>query len=143
MADQVIDRKEIGIPSDIDLVRHDVAIMRDEAGESKDAASASEEAAAASEAAALGHASDSRQAAHEAAYWATLHNQGIHFGPDEPEDKWDGMTWLFTNEVTRKIQSFRRWDAALAGSALWPSATTFPGNSTYPQDRGAWTDFSY
>lgn len=143
MADQVIDRKETGIPTDVDLVRHDVNIMRAEARTSMEASAASEANAAASEAAAMSHASDSRQAAQEAAYWATLHNQGIHFGPDEPEDKWDGMTWLFTDEVTRKIQSFRRWDALLAGSALWPSATTFPGNSTFPQDRGAWTDFSY
>lgn len=143
MADQVIDRKEIGIPTDIELVRHQISLIRDEVVESRDKAAASEIAAAGSEAAAMRHASDARQAAQEAAYWATMRNQGLHFGPDEPKDKWDGMTWLYTNEETRKIQSFRRWDADLAGAALWPSATTFPGDATFPKDRGAWTDFSY
>lgn len=143
MADQIKDRKTFFIPQDIDLIRHDVSLMRDEARASRDAAATSASRAASSEAAAQAHASDARQAATEAAEWATLHNQGIHFGPDEPETRWDGMTWIMTDEAARKIKSFRRWDAALAGKALWPSAATFPGATVFPTDRGAWTDFSY
>lgn len=143
MPDNVIDRREVGIPHPVVVARHETEQMRDEARGSAEAAAASAGRAASSEAAAQAHASDARQAATEAAEWATLHNQGIHFGPEEPETRWDGMTWIMTDEAARKIKSFRRWDAALAGKALWPSAATFPGPSVFPTDRGAWTDFSY
>lgn len=53
----------------------------------------------------------------------------------------DGMLWLKTNESTKKIAAFNRWDAGLPGTALWPGATTFPSDSTYPDEKGAWTAF--
>ena len=53
----------------------------------------------------------------------------------------DGMLWLKTNESTKKIAAFNRWDADLPGTALWPGATTFPSDSTYPDEKGAWTAF--
>ena len=74
--------------------------------------------------------------------WASLHNQGVHFGPGEPEAKWDGMTWLRTDAEARKILSFRRWDAMADGSALFPSNSLFPSDSLIPADRGVWTDFT-
>lgn len=53
----------------------------------------------------------------------------------------DGMLWMQTNESTHKITSFKRWDAGLSGTALWPGSTTFPSDSTYPDEKGAWTAF--
>lgn len=53
----------------------------------------------------------------------------------------DGMLWLKTNESTKKIAAFNRWDAGLPGTALWPGATTFPSDSTFPDEKGAWTAF--
>lgn len=54
----------------------------------------------------------------------------------------DGMLWMQTNESTKKIAAFNRWDAGLPGTALWPGATTFPSDSTFPDERGAWTPFT-
>lgn len=54
----------------------------------------------------------------------------------------DGMLWLKTNESTKKIAAFNRWDAGLPGTALWPGATTFQSDSTYPDEKGAWTPFT-
>ena len=53
----------------------------------------------------------------------------------------DGGLWIQTNESTRKITSFKRWDAGLPGTALWPGAATFPSSKTYPDEKGAWTAF--
>lgn len=54
----------------------------------------------------------------------------------------DGMLWMQTNEGTKKITSFKRWDAGLPGTALWSGTTTFPSDTTYPDERGAWTPFT-
>lgn len=62
---------------------------------------------------------------------------------EPPRDKRvDGGLWMQTNESTKKITSFKRWDAGLPGTALWPGATTFPSDSTYPDEKGAWTPFT-
>ena len=53
----------------------------------------------------------------------------------------DGMLWMKTNESTKKIAAFNRWDANLPGTALWPGATTFPSDTTFPDEKGAWTAF--
>ena len=50
MADQIIDRKTVGIPTDVDIVRNEVEGMRDAAQASKTAAQASAVAAEHSEA---------------------------------------------------------------------------------------------
>lgn len=54
----------------------------------------------------------------------------------------DGMLWMQTNESTKRIASFNRWDANLPGTALWPGATTFPSDTTFPDENGAWTPFT-
>lgn len=53
----------------------------------------------------------------------------------------DGMLWMQTNESTKKIAAFNRWDAGLPGTALWPGSTTFPSDTTFPDEKGAWTAF--
>lgn len=54
----------------------------------------------------------------------------------------DGMLWMQTNESTHKIAAFNRWDAGLPGTALWPDSTTFPSDTTHPDEKGAWTPFT-
>lgn len=54
----------------------------------------------------------------------------------------DGMLWMQTNESTKRIAAFNRWDAGLPGTALWPGATTYPSSTTYPDQIGAWTPFT-
>lgn len=54
----------------------------------------------------------------------------------------DGMLWMQTNESTKKIAAFNRWDADLPGTALWPGSTTFPSDTTFPDEKGAWTPFT-
>ena len=62
-------------------------------------------------------------------------------GEPSRDKRVDGMLWMQTNESTHKITSFKRWDAGLPGTALWPGATTFPSSKTYPDEKGAWTAF--
>lgn len=54
----------------------------------------------------------------------------------------DGMLWMQTNESTKRIEAFNRWDADLPGTALWPGAAIFPSSKTYPDEKGAWTPFT-
>lgn len=62
---------------------------------------------------------------------------------EPPRDKRvDGMLWMQTNEGTKKIAAFNRWDADLPGTAIFPGATTFPSDSTFPDEKGAWTPFT-
>lgn len=62
---------------------------------------------------------------------------------EPPRDKRvDGMLWMQTNEGAKRIEAFNRWDADLPGTALWPGATTFPSDITYPDEKGAWTPFT-
>lgn len=63
---------------------------------------------------------------------------------NEPErsKRVDGMLWMQTNENTKRIAAFNRWDANLPGTAIFPGATTMPGTTTMPSDIGAWTQFT-
>lgn len=54
----------------------------------------------------------------------------------------DGMLWMQTNESTKKIAAFKRWDANLPGKAVFPGASTMPGTSTIIDEIGAWTTFT-
>ena len=54
----------------------------------------------------------------------------------------DGMLWLKTNESTKKIAAFNRWDANLPGKAVFPGTSTMPGTSTIIDEIGAWTTFT-
>ena len=54
----------------------------------------------------------------------------------------DGMLWLKTNESTKKIAAFNRWDANLPGKAVFTGTSTMPGTSTIIDEIGAWTTFT-
>ena len=69
MSDQVLDRREIGIPADVELIRHETELMADSARGSMEEAAFRAEAAEASRAAAAAHAADARDAAAEAQMW--------------------------------------------------------------------------
>lgn len=140
--DQIIDKKTIGIPSDIEYIRHETEqFMNRTRDYSDEAANYAKDASDSAYRAAVSE-TNAWTAASEASYWATLHNQGIHFGPAEPQDKWDGMTWLQTNESTRTITAFKRWDFHLSGNGVFPSNTLYPSDELYPNDQGDWTPFS-
>lgn len=141
MADQIVDKRTVGIPPDILDVREDVEARATEAeaaavtaqGYSRSAAM-SAEAADASESAAATYAAQS-------AAWAVVRNQGLHFGEEEPPTKIDGMLWIKTDESVGTIVAFERWDAASAGAGLFPSEATWPSEDTWPEDQGDWKSF--
>ena len=54
----------------------------------------------------------------------------------------DGMLWMQTNESTKKLAAFKRWDANLPGKAIFPGTSTMPGDSAIIDEIGAWTQFA-
>ena len=136
MADQIIDRKTVGIPTDVDVVRNEVDVMKNDAAASKTAAQASERAAQQSE---------------EKAYnWASIaetlveSQTGIHFSPDEPPiiSRTNGMAWFVADMTNKVVTSLKRWDATQAGDAPFPDDDTWPGSALYPSPMGAWDAFT-
>lgn len=93
---------------------------------------------------AANRAASAANAAAKQANAAASATKPYYMQPGEPsrDKRVDGMLWLKTNESTKKIAAFNRWDAGLPGTALWPGATTFPSDSTYPDEKGAWTPFT-
>ena len=144
MAEQVVDKKSVGIPSDIPLVRHQTELFMIRAEGYASSAEQSSLDAADSETQAAEHAELSNHWANVAKGWSERYSQGIHFGPDEPsyEQRYDGMLWLMTDESKHEIIKIRRWDAASYGVGLYLSDELFLSDSLYPQDRGEWTDFT-
>lgn len=136
MADQIIDRKTVSIPADVDVIRNEVENMKDDAHASETAAQASARAAQQSE---------------EKAYnWASIaetlveSQTGIHFSPDEPPiiARTNGMAWLVADMDEKEVTALKRWDATQAGDAPFPSSTTWPGSSLFPSPMGAWDNFT-
>ena len=136
MADQILDRKTVGIPTDVDIVRNEVEGMRDAAQASKTAAQASAVAAEHSEARAYSWA--------QIAETLVESQTGIHFSPDEPPiiARTNGMAWLVADMTNKEVTELKRWDATQAGDAPFPSASTWPGSSLYPSPMGAWGNFT-
>lgn len=60
----------------------------------------------------------------------------------EPQypDRVDGGMWVETSGAA--VASVNRWDAGNRGSALFPSAATYPQSTTFPAPRGAWAKFT-
>ena len=136
MADQIIDRKTVGIPADVDVVRNDVEVFKNEAEASKTAAQYSAVAAQQSE---------------EKAYnWASIaqtlveSQTGIHFADTEPPIlvRTNGMAWFVADMTNKVVTSLKRWDSTKAGDAPFPDDDTWPGDSLYPSPMGAWDAFT-
>ena len=136
MADQIIDRKTVGIPTDVDVVRNEVEVMKNEAAESEVHAQASAVAAQQSEA--------------KAYNWAMVaetlveSQTGIHFAPDEPPiiARTNGMAWFVADMDNKVVTTLKRWDSTQAGDAVFPSSTTWPDSTLYPSPMGAWGVFT-
>ena len=139
--DQVIDRVTVGIPTDVEVVRNDVDAFRREADAAAEAAAASARSAASSESEATAQAAASRDSAEESREWAARRNLLVRAQAEEPQELFDGMLWLVTDESAEILTGIRRWDHGLAGSATWPAAATWPGTSAFPHDTGAWAQF--
>lgn len=145
MANQIPDRKTIGIPADFVLARHEIEQFRDSAEEQAQASQQSADDSAESAAQSLVYASAAHESANEAKGWSMLQAQAVEFGPDEPSAirRFDGMTWLKTNETAHEIVKVRRWDHSKAGVAVIPGATVLPAEDLFPDDTGEWTDFTF
>lgn len=134
MADQIVDKKSIGIPEDIAVIRGEVEELRDQTvASSRDAAN--------SEALARKHASDAREAAEESRAWAEVRHLGVHFSDRPPEEVVDGMTWFVTDEDQERIVAIRRYDASSKRWCVFPSDETYPSDSLYPREVGEWVSF--
>lgn len=132
MADQYVDRRTVGIPADVELVRDEVEGMRDSASASESSASQSATNAAKSEASAALSASTA------ATLVAAIN--GLRVGPAEPElhSRTEHMLWAQTSDDLATVSALRVWDAGAAGDATWPGASTYPGSALYPMIEGTW-----
>ncbi len=94
-------------------------------------------------AAAANRAASAATAAAKQANAAAASTKPYYMQAAEParDKRVDGMLWMQTNESTKKIAAFNRWDADAPGTALWPGAKTYPSSKTYPDEKGAWTAF--
>ena len=142
MADQIVDKRSVGIPPDVVLARHQTLLFRNEAESYASDAEASAAEAATYERRAASHASDSAASAAEAAMWAEAASMRTLMRPTEPPAKLDGMVWMRTDEQSKTIVAISRWDADLPGSGLFPGDATFPSDEVFPAERGAWTGFA-
>lgn len=151
MADQIIDRKTVGLMPDVEVARDLTEGYRDTAEQYMAAAQSYMDSAgrirdgtAAIRDSASGYASSARDSAAEAKKWAhTANLLGVlQARPDEParDLRLDGMLWLVTDESAKTVTGIRRWDATDAGQGAFPSDALYPSDSTYPCDRGSWTE---
>lgn len=134
MADQVIDKKSVGIPEDFVFVRSEIERLHDETIESEK--SASESASRAKES-----ADDAREAAEESRMWAEVRHLGVHFSDKPPKKVVDGRTWLVTDEEKQIVKQIRRYDAETMQWCVFCSETTYVSETLYPRERGEWKHF--
>jgi len=136
MADQVVDKRTIGIPADIEVVRNDVEEMRNTAESHMDDAASSAKSAQASEAAA--------KSWEEKAQVLVSKQTGIVFSANEPaiDSRTDGMLWMVADTSTKKVTALKRWDTTQVGDAHYPSDTTYPSDTLYPAPQGAWDSYT-
>lgn len=132
MADQIVDKRTVGIPPDILDVRQDTQGYRD------DAQASEEEAAQSATNAAKSEASAALSASTAATLVAAVN--GLRVGPEEPElhSRTEHMLWLETSSDLATVSVLRVWDAGAAGAALWPGESTYPGDSAWPMIEGTW-----
>lgn len=148
MADQIIDKVDVGIPLDVELAVERAKRAADEAeGHADDAqafarqAAASATASASSASQSAGYADDAREYAELAGQWSQA-DSGIVVSDSEPPGVPAGTVW-FETEGGTLVVGIHVMGAGSAG--LYPSAATWPGDAAYPGapigDAG-WRDLS-
>lgn len=143
MTEQFTDKKTVGIPPDIVQVRHDTELYKIQAENYAATAAERADASGASAEQAASRVLEARDWALVAQGWSEVRSQGVHFGPDEPafEHRYNGMLWIETNEATKKIASFKRWDALNFGAGIFLSDDLFLSDELFLTDSGEWTTF--
>lgn len=136
MADQIIDKKTVGIPADITVVRNEVEVMKNAAADSATSSQASAVAAQQSEAKAYNWASIAETIVES--------QTGIHFADTEPPilARTNGMAWFVADMTNKVVTTLKRWDATQAGDAPFPADDLFPGDDVFPSPAGAWDVFT-
>ncbi len=134
MADQIFDKRTVGIPEDFVFVRAEIERLHDETIISEKSAENSARQAGQ-------NASDARDAAEESRMWAEVRHLGVHFSDKPPEKPVDGMTWFVTDETNRIIKEIRRYDAETLQWCVFCSEETYVSESLYPRERGEWLRF--
>ena len=128
MADQIFDKRTVGIPSDIELNRIETKKLVQQAeqaaqraenlrDETNTIAQQATSQTAASALAASESAKEAKDAAEQAAA-SLADGKGFTFSPQEQKDKKDGHVWF--RVAGREIKG------------LYPGTTTFPGKGVYP-----------
>lgn len=145
MPGQYPDKKTVGIPPDLVIVRHDTEMFMIRSENAAYEAEGFKNEAANSAAESEGYADEAHQYAEEAKEWSERETQGVHFGPSEPDvdTRYDGMLWLQTNESAHTITAVKRFDASAAGSGLFLSNDLYLSDELYLNDSGAWTSFTF
>lgn len=132
---QVPDRVVRGIPPLVEEASW-------QATQSASSAASSAESASQSEQAALQHASDAQAAAEQAEAWATS-EPTVYIAYEEPPEPNPGTVWFQTQSAeSNVIGQIKRFDASAAGNGLFPSSSTWPGSTTYPNKMGDWFNYT-
>lgn len=133
MADQIVDKITVGIPSDELEIYGEVEAFAANAEKSANRAERAENAANTS-------ATDAAKSAADAKAWALQH-MGIWVSPTEPpeEGRMDGALWWQTNAAMDTVQHIFYWDGEV-GSFLYPNEDLYPSDDLYPTEGGAWRE---
>lgn len=141
MADQIVDKRTVGIPSDIELVRHETEGFMTSASESASRAQDERYSAQISASEAAGSAEFAHTEAERAKELVEAKHRGISIDHTAPPQPSDGQVWFESDAGETQITGVHRWDAGAAGSALWPSTSLYPSQSLYPQGQGEWHSY--
>ena len=119
MADQIVDKITVGIPSDELEIYGEVEAFAEAAKTSANRAERAESAANAS-------ATDAAKSAEDAKSWALQH-MGIWVSPTEPpeEGRMEGALWWQTNAAMDTVEHIWYWDGE-DGGFLYPSEELYP-----------------
>lgn len=129
--DQVIDRKTVGIPLDVELARDQVESWREETQSLRDEAARWRD-----QAVEAAHAAEEAGKRLEAFVTA---GRGVFVSDVEPTVYRDGTVWLKL-DADGRIRWILVFDSTLAGG-LYPSESTYPMSDVFPRPAGDWRSF--
>lgn len=131
---QVIDRRTLGIPPEVESARADVEGFLSETRRLADESAENAQAALAS----ATRSENAAQIAHD----LVAASSGIVFSDVEPpvSRRRDGLAWLVP-DMDKLTFAVKRWDTTQAGNAPYPSESLWPGSALWPSPAGVWQDF--